>query len=141
VLLIAKYIRDGRNWGRWLFAIVAFLLAGDVPRITAFFTEGNVAFRVLAGLTGAAAVVAIVLLFSPSARDYFRPAGVRPVSPLQALFGGRAAALAAGRQAAERNPAVGNAANRSPAGSNAATRPAGGKRPSPRAKSRKQAAE
>lgn len=112
VLLIAKFIRDGRNWARWLYTVVAFLVAGDVLRITGFFTGENVAFRMLSGLTGVAAVVAIVLLFSPAAREYFRPApGAGRVSPLQALFGGRTAVVAAARNAADRNAGDRNAAD------------------------------
>src|SRR3954466_5856352 len=102
VLLIAKFIRDGRNWARWLYAFIAFLVAGDVLRVAGFFTGENVLFRVLSGLTGVAAVVAIVLLFSPSASAYFRPAGAASSSPLRALFGGRAAA--GGRPGAGRDP-------------------------------------
>src|ERR1700712_1853824 len=71
VLLIAKFIRDGRNWARWLFALFSFLVTGDVLRVTGFFTGENVAFRLLSGLTGLAAVAAIVLLFLPSANGYF----------------------------------------------------------------------
>jgi len=132
VLLIAKFIRDGRNWARWLYAVVAFLVAGDVLRITGFFTGENVAFRVLSGLTGVAAVVAIVLLFSPSARDYFRPApGAGTVSPLRALLGGRAAAVAAARNASDRGGGDGESAGRNAVGGNAVMRqgsaePAGG---------------
>src|SRR5919107_1388776 len=36
VLLIAKYLRDGRNWARWLYFFVAFLVAGDVVRVAGF---------------------------------------------------------------------------------------------------------
>ncbi|HST47038.1 hypothetical protein [Jatrophihabitans sp.] len=152
VLLLAKFLRDGRNWARWLFAFFAFLVAGDVLRVAGFFTGENVLFRLLSGLTGVAAVVAIVLLFSPSAGAYFRPAGSASVSPLRTLFGGRAA-LAAERYAAARQPADGDPgpvagpapvsldkAERRPDGA-ASTGRAAGARPAPRAKSRKQATE
>lgn len=89
VLLIAKFVRDGRNWARWLFVFVALLVAGDVLRVAGFFTGENLLFRALSGLTGLAAVAAIVLLFSPTANAYFRPAGSG--SPLlRGLFAGRA---------------------------------------------------
>ncbi|MEO7261028.1 MAG: hypothetical protein ABI047_07220 [Jatrophihabitantaceae bacterium] len=152
VLLIAKFIRDGRNWARWLYAFVAFLVAGDVLRVAGFFTGDNLLFRLLSGLTGVAAVVAIVLLFSPPSSAYFRrTAGSTP--PLRTLFGGRASAIAA-RDAASQpaagpkaaataaepvslnKSAVKRASGRRPAKAN---RPAD--RPAPRAKSRKQAAE
>ena len=103
VLLIAKYIRDGRNWGRWLYAFVAFLVAGDVLRVAGFFSGDNVLFRLLSGFTGLASLAAIVLLFLPSSAGYFRPAGAS-ASPLGALFGGRAA-LGASREAAGRGTA------------------------------------
>jgi hypothetical protein len=162
VLLIAKFIRDGRNWARWLYAFFAVLVAGDVLRVAGFFAGDNLLFRVLSGLTGLAAAAAIVLLFSPSATGYFRRAGAGAVS-LRTLFGGRAAALgglgasrsaepAAGQGVSERvspalpagasgqRPGVGNdpeAGNQPAAG----TRPASVKRPAPRAKSRKQTTE
>jgi len=151
VLLIAKFIRDGRNWARWLYSFFAVLVAGDVLRVAGFFAGDNLPFRVLSGLTGLAAAAAIVLLFSPSASGYFRRAGAGAASPLRMLFGGRAA-LAASRAAEpvpERGPservsltkpaggAPRPAAGKKPAGK----RPAAGKRPTPRAKSRKQATE
>lgn len=150
VLLIAKFIRDGRNWARWLYAFVAFLVAGDVLRVTGFFTGDNLLFRLLSGFTGVAAVVAIVFLFSPASSAYFRPAaGSGSGSPFRTLFGGRAAAAAArndasrpdagqqaGTTAAEPVSLIKSAAKRSPS-----RRPNGSKRPVPRAKSRKQAAE
>ena len=158
VLLIAKYIRDGRNWARWLYTFVAFLVAGDVLRITGFFSGDNILFRLLSGLTGLASLAAIVLLFLPASTAYFRPAGA-PASPLSALFGGRAAMgdarQAASQQAAARQTASQEAADR-PAGRAAGlsekpvslTKPAreragasrtDTRRPAPRAKSRKQA--
>ncbi len=168
VLLIAKYIRDGRNWARWLYAFVAFVVAGDVLRVTGFFTGENVAFRLLSGLTGVAAVMAIVLLFLPTSSSYFRPPGAMSVSPLRMLFGGRTAAVAAARTAADRaapagassvsleKAAAGRPARQRPwtggAPSTSGKRPAAGNHPGreapssagrvvPRAKSRKPAAE
>jgi hypothetical protein len=155
VLLIAKFIRDGRNWARWLYAFFAVLVAGDVLRVAGFFAGDNLLFRLLSGLTGLAAAAAIVLLFSPSASRYFRPAGrAGSGSLLQMLFGGRAA-LSASRNAADEavapapdqapsdrvsltKPAAGAGSRTRPA---AASRPAAGKRPAPRAKSRKQGTE
>lgn len=154
VLLIAKFIRDGRNWARWLYAFVAFLVAGDVLRVTGFFTGDNLLFRLLSGFTGVASLVSIVLLFSPSSTAYFRPVA-GSMSPLRTLFGNRAAA----RGPAGRSGAGSQGAEAQDGGSKAATataepvslskpakrapdrRPNGSKRPAPRAKSRKQAAE
>src|SRR3712207_5139185 len=75
VLLLAKYIRDGRNWARWLYVFVAFLVAGDVLRVAGFFSGDNLLFRLLSGFTGLASLAAIVLLYLPSSTGYFRPAG------------------------------------------------------------------
>lgn len=160
VLLVAKYLRDGRNWARWLYTFVAFLVAGDVFRLTGLFSGDYLLFRLLSGLTGLASLAAIVLLFLPTSADYFRSAGSSR-SPLGALFGGRAAMAArdaASRPAAEpvslTKPARGRAAVASPdtassdtasydaastdAASTDASR-AGAKRVAPKAKSRKQA--
>jgi hypothetical protein len=137
VLLVAKYIRDGRNWARWVYAFVAFLVAGDVFRVTGLFSGDNLLFRLLSGLTGLASIVAIVLLFSPSSALYFRPAGASAL-PLGALFGGRAG-LAAARPEPDRTAAHGPGAPVSltkPASAPAATAT---KRRAPRAKSRKKA--
>jgi|GEM_PF-3416485 len=166
VLLLVKFLRDGRNWARWLYAFFALLVAGDVLRIAGFFAGENLLFRLLSGLTGVAAAVAVVLLFTPSASAYFRPAGSASVSPLRTLFGGgaalaaeRAVARQSGRDAARVSDAApvsldkagradgGPAGTAGPAaGAGAApARPAGtrpaGTRPAPRAKSRKQATE
>ncbi|MEO6500302.1 MAG: hypothetical protein ABIQ09_00135 [Jatrophihabitantaceae bacterium] len=154
ILLIAKFIRDGRNWARWLYAFIALLVAGDVLRVTGFFTGDNLLFRLLSGFTGVAAIAALVLLFSPSSSAYFRSAAGAGMSPLRTLFGGRAAALAAREDAGRPNagrPVAGQQAGASAAEpvslSKPATkrpadrRPNGSKRPAPRAKSRKQAAE
>lgn len=160
ILLIAKFIRDGRNWARWLYAFVAFLVAGDMLRITGFFTGDNLLFRMLSGLTGVASIASIVLLFSPSSTAYFRPvAGAGSMSPLRTLFGSRGVAArgdasltGAGSQGSQ---GAGSKAGASAAGATTAEpvslskpakrapdrRPNGSKRPAPRAKSRKQAAE
>jgi hypothetical protein len=160
ILLIAKFIRDGRNWARWLYAFVAFLVAGDMLRVTGFFTGDNVLFRMLSGLTGVASIASIVLLFSPSSTAYFRPvAGAGSMSPLRTLFGSRG--VAARDDASAGSQGAGSQGRGSKAGATAAgtamgepvslskpaakrapdRRPNGSKRPAPRAKSRKQAAE
>lgn len=105
VLLIAKFIRDGRNWARWLFAVISFLVTGDVLGVTGFFRGHNVGFRLLTGLTGLAAIAAIFFLFLRSSSAYFRPAGAVSVSPLRALLGGRGA-LANARAATGAGPTV-----------------------------------
>lgn len=138
VLLIAKYIRDGRNWARWLYVFIAFLVAGDVLRVAGFFTGDNLLFRLLSGLTGVAATVAVVLLFLPSSSAYFRPAAgsARP------LFGGLGAARGkTGRPVAAQAPVSLDKPVSSRGKRAAAARPDGADRPTPRPKSRKQVAE
>ena len=150
VLLIAKFVRDGRNWARWLFVFVALLVAGDVLRVAGFFTGDNLLFRALSGLTGVAAVAAIVLLFSPTANAYFRPSG--PGSPLlRGLFGGRALGPRADADQPDVPAGGGSSGGRSsagvsldkvsPAAAPASTGQPSGGRPAPRAKSRRQPAE
>ncbi|HEX8081329.1 MAG TPA: hypothetical protein VF557_14055 [Jatrophihabitans sp.] len=156
VLLIAKFIRDGRNWARWLYAFVAFLVAGDVLRVTGFFTGDNLLFRLLSGFTGVASLASIVLLFSPSSTAFFRPVGgPGSMSPLRTLFGSRAAAVASRGDAGRPGGGTQGAATKGPGTATAEPvslskpaakrapdrRPNGSKRPAPRAKSRKQAAE
>jgi hypothetical protein len=150
MLLIAKYVRDGRNWARWVYAFVACLVAEDVFRVAGFFSGDNLLFRLLSGFTGLASIVAVVLLFLPSSARYFRPAG-GSASPLAALFGGRAALAAArnapNRTAARRPGPDGQRVSLTKASTKAASQQAGvaaattTKRPAPRAKSRKQAAQ
>jgi hypothetical protein len=143
VLLVAKYIRDGRSWARWVYAFLAFLVAGDLFRVTGVFSGDNVLFRLLSGLTGLASIVAVVLLFLPSSAGYFRRPGVSSAS-LGALFGGRAA-MAATRHApdgtADRAPGSGvEPVSLSKAGKPAvAATASSAQRSAPRAKSRKQA--
>lgn len=156
ILLIAKFIRDGRNWARWLYAFVAFLVAGDMLRVTGFFTGDNLLFRMLSGLTGVASIASIVLLFSPSSTAYFRPvAGAGSMSPLRTLFGGRGVAArgdasltGAGSQGSQGAGSQGAGSTAEPVSLSKPAakrapdrRPNGSKRPAPRAKSRKQAAE
>jgi hypothetical protein len=142
VLLIAKYIRDGRNWARWLYTFVAFLVAGDVFRLTGFFSSDNLLFRLLSGFTGLASVAAIVLLFTPPSSAYFRPAGA-PSSPLGALFGGRPSLAPRDATARTTEPAAGSVAEpvslTKPASDRGGDTLPTGTRRAPRAKSRKQA--
>jgi hypothetical protein len=139
VLLVAKFIRDGRNWARWLYAFVAFFVARDVFQVVGFFSGDNLAFRLLSGLTGLASIVAIVLLFLPSSAGYFRPGGA-VASPLGALFTGLATSRARNAPGRAAAPAVAPVSLTKAAGERAAVAAATStKRPTPRAKSRKQA--
>ncbi len=143
VLLLAKLIRDGRNWSRWLFAVLVFIVLGDVQWVFGFFASGSVAFRVLSGLTGLSAAAALVLLFLPASNVHFRRPGTVAVSPLRALLGARTQPLrppASSRSGTSGSGrAEGHAAAESPAQASA-TSPFP-KRPAPRAKSRKQRTE
>lgn len=132
VLLLAKLIRDGRNWSRWLFAVLAFIVLGDVQRVFGFFVSGGIPFRILSGLTGLAALAALVLLFLPASNAHFRRPGAAAVSPLRALLGARTQPMrstGAGLSRVARTPLNADAAQPGPT------------RPTPRAKSRKQRGE
>jgi hypothetical protein len=120
LLLLAKMIRDGRGWSRWVYTIVSFFPLGDVFKVTGFFTTGHVLFKVTTGLTGLAAIVSIALLFVRPSIGYFKPAGTGRVSPLAAFLKPRIPPAAQPKS--------------TPAPTNGVT-PA--KRPTPRAKSRK----
>lgn len=148
VLLIAKLIRDGRNWARWLFAVLAFMVLGDVQRLSGFFVSGSVAFRILSGLTGIAALAALVLLFVPASNAHFRRPGAAG-SPLRALLRGRTQPLGwsgpGSARVARTSAKVPNRTGIGAAGSNgpveADSASPGPRRPTPRAKSRKQRTE
>jgi hypothetical protein len=86
LLLLAKMIRDGRGWSRWVYTIVSFFPLGDVFKVTGFFTRGHVLFKVTTGLTGVAAIVSIALLFVRPSIAYFKPAGTGRVSPFAAFL-------------------------------------------------------
>ncbi|MDQ2959331.1 MAG: hypothetical protein M3Y42_20520, partial [Actinomycetota bacterium] len=84
VLVIAKFIRDGRNWARWLYLVTAFLVTRDALQVTAFFQYHSVLLRLVSGLTGVSAVAAIVLMFLPSSSHFFRRPGA--MASLGGLF-------------------------------------------------------
>lgn len=147
VLLMGKFIRDGRNWARWVFLVLAFLVTRDVLQVTAFFQYHDLAFRTLSGLTGLAAVAALLLMFMPSSSHFFRRPGAtasllgvfrpRPRPGLGAPAGDPVTGAAPAGEAGSvrRSPAAEPVSSAPPA------RDAGRRRPVPRAKSRKQAGE
>jgi hypothetical protein len=135
LLLLAKFIRDGRNWSRWIYSIASVFPLGDVFKVTGFFTTGHLAFKLSYGLTGLAAIVSIALLFARPSAPHFRPAGSERVSPFSAFL--RPRTPAAGQPAAPVPPAPVPPAAAQPEAPE--TGPA--KRPSPRAKSRKASTE
>ena len=87
ILILAKMIRDGRGWSRWVYTVVSVVPFGDVLKVTGLFSSGNLLLRLTYGMTGVTAIAGIVLLFLRPSAAYFRPAGVGPrVSPLAMLF-------------------------------------------------------
>jgi hypothetical protein len=130
VLYLAKGIREGKNWSRMLFAALTILPvtpAADALQITYVFYGGPLLPRFLAVLLGLTSIMAVVLLFLPPSREYFRPAGTTRVSPFASFLRPRTTPgmrpdLPA--QGAPEAPETGPA-----------------KRPSPRAKSRKASTE
>ncbi|MGK3862477.1 hypothetical protein, partial [Enterococcus faecium] len=77
-----------------------------------FFDYHNFAVRTLTGLTGVAAVAALVLMFLPRSSAFFRPAGATSGGLLGGMFGPRSRAAqappsgaAAPRGGASRPPA------------------------------------
>jgi hypothetical protein len=131
VLLIAKFIRDGKNWARWLFAVlmvVPFTPLADVLRLLSVFMRGGLLLKVLSLIIGLSTLAAVVLLFVRPSSPYFRKTAVDSVvrvSPFAALFRPR--------------PRPGAAKGGAPA-TPPVSEPAG-KRNSPRSKSRKASTE
>jgi hypothetical protein len=88
ILVVAKFVRDGKNWARILFAVLVVLLFRDVFGLTALAAKGYpVPLRVTVTLTGAAAIVAVSLLWvRPSAPFFRRTGGAAAASPFAAMF-------------------------------------------------------
>lgn len=136
VLVMAKFLRDGRGWARWLYLIFAVLLTGDLQHILGFVQYHDVLLRLTSGLTGLAALTALVLMFLPASNAYLRPA-----SPAGGFFGSLFGSRAARADSAAEDPAFDSAppAVEQPVVVDAP--PAVTSRRPPRAKSRKPAAE
>jgi hypothetical protein len=124
LVLLAKLIRDGRGWSRWVYTIISFFPLGDVFKVTGFFATGHLLFKLTYGLTGVAAIVSIALLFVRPSIGYFKPAGTGRVSPFAAFLKPRIPPAAQPKS----TPAP-------------TTGAAPAKRPAPRAKSRKASTE
>ncbi|MCW2523200.1 MAG: hypothetical protein JWO63_1535 [Frankiales bacterium] len=76
LLVIGKYVRDGKNWARWLLAallVIPILPTAYVFFITYAFTDGPFAIKFFGGLTGLAAVTAVSMMFVRPSMPYFRP--------------------------------------------------------------------
>lgn len=90
VLVMAKFLRDGKNWARWLYAVFAILVARDVQQVLGLVQYHNLLLRLTSGLTGLAALAALVLMFLPTSNSYLRPADGRP-GMFGSMFGSRTA--------------------------------------------------
>jgi hypothetical protein len=90
VLVMAKFLRDGKNWARWLYAVFAILVARDVQQVLGFVQYHNLLLRLTSGLTGLAALAALVLMFLPTSNAYLRPAAGR-AGMFGSMFGPRTA--------------------------------------------------
>ena len=148
VLLVAKFVRDGKNWARILFAVLVVLLFRDVFGLSALANKADPwPLRISIALTASAAIVAVSLLFVRPSAPFFRRPGVQAnPSPFGGLFrprpttattGDRGGAPAASK--AGRAPGKSRGNDPSPAASGvgrSAARPAG-QSARPRGKSRK----
>jgi hypothetical protein len=76
VLLVAKFIRDGRNWARWFYALISVFPTSDIFKVAVFGQSVPFLFKITTGLTGVAAIVAISFFFVRPSRPYFRKATV-----------------------------------------------------------------
>jgi hypothetical protein len=75
IAILIKFLREGRNWARWLYLAFAILAAGDLFSVLGFFQYHDFLARMLTGLVGLCSIAALVLLFLPDSNEYFRPAG------------------------------------------------------------------
>lgn len=95
-IALAKYIRDGRNWARWAYAVISVVIFRDIFYILLPLVHGYPLLLALAGaLAGTSALAAIVLLFLRPSIVFFREStnyyrarrGLAPsTSPMAALF-------------------------------------------------------
>jgi hypothetical protein len=136
LLLIAKFIRDGKNWARWLFAVLMILPispVADIWRLFLAFLSGGLLVRVLSALIGLAALGAVVLLFMPESARFFKAgrASARTGMSLRALLSPRGS----------QPPAAGGTGAASTGGAAAVNAPQPVTKRGPRAKSRKASAE
>ncbi|MFL6161710.1 MAG: hypothetical protein ACJ74U_05725 [Jatrophihabitantaceae bacterium] len=128
VAILIKFLREGRNWARWLYLVFAFLITRDVFQVLGFFQYDHVLTRALTGLVGLSSIAALALLFLPESNAYFRPAGGTG-GGLGGMFRLRGAGvLAAARTAAGPNtpgaqPAAQPAAPNTPAADRSAVEP------------------
>ena len=136
ILLVAKFIRDGKGWARWVYVIMSLVVTGDVLRVTAFVSSGNLIYRICIGMTGLASIAAIALLFLRPSRAWFVRAGGGPLS-LGSVFSPRASRTRQ-RAGAGGSAAEGSAA---PLGTNTEPPPRRSSPPFPRAKSRRPGSE
>lgn len=152
VAILIKFIRDGRNWARWLYLAFALVVTSDVLQVRGFVQYDDLPTRLLTGMVGLSAIAALALLFLPESNAFFRPAGaprgglagmfsprvpggVRP-GPSGARLGGRRPGASSAAPDRESGPDLGaaapaGAADASGAGGTPAGRPA-----APRGKSR-----
>lgn len=151
LLLIGKFVRDGKNWARWLLTVLLVLpiipTAPTVFLITNATTDGPFAIRLFGGLTGLTAVTCVSLLFVRPSSPYFRkPGATRRPSLLDGFLKPRGAL--ADNPRTTRPAPIGSEPNaeagpdlvkRPPAKRPNAPRPAANPRRLPRAKSRKTA--
>ncbi|HTZ43643.1 MAG TPA: proline-rich domain-containing protein [Jatrophihabitans sp.] len=86
VAILSKFIRDGRNWSRWVYLVFSVLITRDLFQVLGFFQYHNVPVRLSTGLVGVSSIAAIVLMFLPESNAYFRPASGAPASLLGGLF-------------------------------------------------------
>jgi hypothetical protein len=115
VLVMAKFLRDGKNWARWLYAVFAILVARDVQQVLGFVQYHSLLLRLTSGLTGLAALAALVLMFLPTSNSYLRPAAGR-AGMFGSMFGPRSArSVTRSNESTDAEPAVDRALADQPA--------------------------
>jgi CBS domain containing-hemolysin-like protein len=155
VLVMAKFLRDGKNWARWLYVAFAILLTGDVQHVLGIVQYHNLLLRLASGVTGLAALAALVLMFLPASNQYLRPTDGR-AGMFGSILGARTSRPAArADEPAAAEPAVDLTKADQPAPGSSTVEPVGSSEPAvsagqptgsanrrtPRAKSRRQPTE
>lgn len=83
LLVLAKFLRDGKTWAKWLVVITAMplLATGDVLKVLNVFGPLPVGIKIAYVAVGLTTLVSIVCIFRSDATEYFRA-----VSPPMSLF-------------------------------------------------------
>ncbi|MBX4215538.1 hypothetical protein KW797_01170 [Candidatus Parcubacteria bacterium] len=81
VYIVWSAAHRGRNWARWLLVILFFTSAPDYLAILADFDDINYGVLALRAFSDILQLIALVFVFTPSTRPWFRPGTMYPQTP------------------------------------------------------------